>query len=280
MIIEAVKEHQVIDDMTKLMKMICEEEDKEGYEVKIDKKSLIRLLQKLAKDNLVKNIKLTLSANGREKNLTFICDPEIDTDHTVIKSAVEQAKLKFCLMGSQKLKISTKKMGQGSSDKQDKADKSDSKERSHDLNKTTVNFEYDPTAGKNYGLSPKFIKMKTMHVVLFYLVYDHVGVPKMSQQEQVKILRSKGYNIDDDLVREFSTIYSTEVSWKMFVPPLPKHGGWPEGWALMCDVLMSLPLSIFVRVYNIKYIIPDFDHYLSHPIRKHYLVKNLPVSLR
>jgi len=44
MIIEAVKEHQVIDDTAKLMKMIYEEEDKEGYDVKIDKKSLIRLL--------------------------------------------------------------------------------------------------------------------------------------------------------------------------------------------------------------------------------------------
>lgn len=282
MIIEAVKEHQVIDDMTKLMKMICEEEDKEGYEVKIDKKSLIRLLQKLAKDNLVKNIKLTLSANGREKNLIFICDPNIDTDHTVIKSAVEQAKLKFCLMVPQKPKMFAKRTGQEFSDKQDKADKSDSKEQLHDLSKsyTTVNFKYDSTVGKRYGLTPKFIKMKTMHVMLFYLVYDHVGVPKVSQEEQIKILRSNGYDIDDGLVQEFSTIYNTEVSWKMFIPPLPKHGGWSEGWSLMCDVLMSLPLSIFVKIYNIKYVIPDFDHYLSHPIRKHYLVKNLPVSLR
>ncbi|XP_014483912.1 PREDICTED: general transcription factor 3C polypeptide 1 [Dinoponera quadriceps] len=268
MIIEAVKEHQVIDDMTKLMKMICEEEDKEGYDVKIDKKSLIRLLQKLAKDNLVKNIKLTLSANGREKNLTFICDPNIDTDHTVIKSAVEQAKLKFCLMGSQKSRMSRK---------------AGSKERSQELSKSsviTVNYEYDPTAGKRYGLCPKFVKMKTMHILFFYLVYDHVGVPAVSQQEQIEILRANDYEIDDDLAQEFSTIYTTEVGWKMFVPPLPKHGGWPEGWALMCDVLMGLPLSIFVKVHNIKYVIPELEHYLNHPIRRHYLVKNLPSEIR
>lgn len=273
MIIEAVKEHQVIDDMTKLMKMICEEEDKEGYDVKIDKKSLIRLLQKLAKDNLVKNIKLTLSANGREKNLTFICDPKIDTDHTVIKSAVEQAKLKFCLMRSQKAKMPVKK-----TDKQDKTDKSDPKELGR--TSSTVNYVYDPTAGKRYGLSPKFIKMKTIHVLLFYLVYDYPDVPRGSQQEQIEILRANGYDIDDDLAQEFSTIYSTEVGWKMFVPPLPEHGGWPKGWTLMCDVLMGLPLSIFVKVHNIKYVIPDLERYLSHPIRKHYLVKDLPVSPR
>lgn len=276
MIIEAVKEHQVIDDMTKLMKMICEEENKEDYDVKIDKKSLVRLLQKLAKDNLVKNIKLTLSANGREKNLTFICDPNIDINHTVIKSAVEQAKLKFCLLGSQKSKISTKK----TTDKQqNKQDKSDSKERSQESGKTSssVNYKYDAKAGKRYGLSPKFIRMQTMHVLLFYLVYDHPGVPQVSQCEQVKILRSNGYDIDDDLVQEFSTIYNTEVTWKMFVPPLPKHGGWPEGWALFCDVLLGLPLSIFVKVHNISFAIPELEHYLNHPIRKHYLVKDLPV---
>lgn len=279
MIIKTVKEHQVIENITKLMKMICEEEDKEGYDVKIDKKSLIRLLQMLAKDNLVKNIKLTLSANGREKNLTFICDPNIDIDHTVIKSAVEQAKLKFCLLvGSQKTKVSKKTMDK----QQNKQDKSDTKERLQELNKPlySINYKDDPKAGRRYGLSPKFIRMQTMHVLLYYLVYDHPGVPKASQSEQVENLRSNGYNVDDSLVHEFNTIYSTEVNWKMFVPPLPRHSGWPKGWTLFCDVLLGLPLSIFVKVHNIRFMIPELEHYLNHPIRKHYLVKDLPVSSR
>lgn len=287
MIIEAVKEHQVIDDTTKLMKMICEEEDKEGYDVKIDKKSLIRLLQKLAKDNLVKNIKLTLSANGHEKNLMFICDRNIDTDHTVIKSAVEQAKVKFCLLASQKAKLLAKK----AADKQDKnkenaVDKlSDSKEQLQELSKTvskntsSVSYKYDAKAGKQYGLNPKFLRMQTMHVLLFYLIYNHPGIPKLSQQKQIEILKSNNFEIDD-LIQEFSTIYNIEVGWKMFIPPLPKHSGWPEGWALMCDVLLGLPLSIFVKVHNITFMIPELNYYLNHPIRKHYLVKNLPVSLR
>ena len=58
----------------------------------------------MAKDNLVKNIKLTLSTNAKRKSLTFICDPSIDVNHTVIRSAVEQAKIKFCLIGTQKVK--------------------------------------------------------------------------------------------------------------------------------------------------------------------------------
>jgi len=279
---EAVKEHQVIDDTTKLIKMICEEEDKEGYDVKIDKKSLIRLLQKLAKDNLVKNIRLTLSACGYEKNLTFICDPNINTDHTVIKSAVEQAKVKFCLLASQKAKMLAKK----AAEKQDKEDKtSDVKKQELDNTQpkdmTSIkNYKYDIKAGKLYGFSPKFIRMQTMHVLIFYLVYDHPGTPKLSQQENIELLRSNGYEISDDLAQEFSTIYTTEVSWKMFVPPLPKHSGWAEGWALMCDILLGLPLSIFAKVHNITFIIPELEPYFNHPIKKHYLIKNLPVSLK
>ncbi|KYN36248.1 General transcription factor 3C polypeptide 1 [Trachymyrmex septentrionalis] len=276
LIIEAVKENQVIDDTAKLMKMIYEEEDKEGYDVKIDKRSLIRLLQKLAKDNLVKNIKLTLSANGREKNLTFICDPNIDTNHTVIKSAVEQAKVKFCLLASQRRVKKT--------DKQEKADKSP-KEQLQELNKTatklsSINYKHDPKAGRRYGFSPKFVRMRTIHILLFYLVYDHPGIPKLSQEKQVEMLRSNGYEISDDLIPEFSTIYNTEVNWKMFIPPLPKHNGWSEGWALMCDVLLGLPLSIFTKIHNVPFAIPDLDRYLSHPIRQYYLVKNLPVTIR
>ncbi|XP_018403119.1 PREDICTED: general transcription factor 3C polypeptide 1 [Cyphomyrmex costatus] len=277
LIIEAVKENQVIDDTAKLMKLICEEEDKEGYDVKIDKKSLIRLLQKLAKDNLVKNIKLTLSANGREKNLTFICDPNIDTNHTVIKSAVEQAKVKFCLLASQR-RVQVKK-----TDKQEKTDKSPKEQLQ--LNKaatksSSINYKYDAKAGRRYGFSPKFVRMRTMHILLFYLVYDHPGIPILSQEKQVEMLRSNGYEISDDLVKEFSTIYNTEVNWKMFVPPLPKHNGWSEGWALMCDILLGLPLSIFTKIHNITFVIPDLDRYLNHPIRQHYLVKNLPVTIR
>jgi hypothetical protein len=60
---------------------------------------LIRLLQKLAEDNLIKYIKLILKnkKQTKQKIVNFICDPNIDVNDTVIQSAVEQAKLKFCI---------------------------------------------------------------------------------------------------------------------------------------------------------------------------------------
>ncbi|XP_014614359.1 PREDICTED: general transcription factor 3C polypeptide 1 [Polistes canadensis] len=275
MIIESVKEHQVIDDITKLMKMINDEEDKEGYDVKIDKKSLLRLLQKLAKDNLVKNIKLTLSANGREKHLTFVCDPNIDTDHTVIKSAVEQAKVKFCLLGSSKSKTNSKNNIDKTRTNADNTNK-----RPGRLSALPTTSKYDPKAARKLGYSPKFVRMQALHVLLYYLVYEHPGEDTLSKNEQIQLLRANDFSITDSLAQEMSKIYTTEVGWKMFLPSLPQHNGWPKGWTLMCDLLLRIPLSIFLKVHSVPFIISGLEYYTNHPIRKHYLIKDLPMNIQ
>ncbi|XP_046623037.1 general transcription factor 3C polypeptide 1 isoform X1 [Neodiprion virginianus] len=284
MIIEAVKEHKVIDDLTKLIKMINEEEDREGYDVKIDKKSIVRLLQKLVKDNVVKNIKLTLSNKNREKNITFICDPSIGIDHSIIQSAVEQAKIKFCLIGSQKVRAIMQKQAK-EEDESTKLSVEDIQgleafNPSKNTKFAPVNLKYDFKAGKRYGYSPKFVRMKELHLFLFYSIYDHAGDTTVPKEIQVANLRNSGYQIDAKLEQEMSTIYNTEVGWKMFIPPLTRHAGWPLGWTIMCDVLLRIPLSIFVKVHNVPYFIPELETYLNHPIRKHFLVKNLPSQIR
>ncbi|XP_076161731.1 general transcription factor 3C polypeptide 1 isoform X2 [Ptiloglossa arizonensis] len=286
MIIESVKEHQVIDDMTKLMKMIHEEEDKEGYDVKIDKKSLIRLLQKLAKDNLVKSIRITISGNGKEKRLTFICNPNLDINSAVIQSAVEQAKLKFYLLSSsQKTKSFTKKCSEKlESNKNNNADdmvnKSEDKSAFKQLKTVVTACKCGPRGSKKYGYSPKFIRMQALHILLFYLVYEHPGEQTLSKEMQIQALRDNDFKITDELAGEFSTIYTNDISWKMFIPPLPRYTGWPQGWALMCDVLLRLPLSIFLKIHFLSFVIPELDKYANHPIRKHYLVRDLPSDIR
>ena len=72
-------------------------------------------------------------------------------------------------------------------------------------------------------------------------------------------------------------IYRKEVSWKMFISELPTHKGWrAEGWCLMCDVLLRLPLSLFVMLVNLNVRIEGIEDYLNHPIRKHFLIRSLP----
>ena len=72
-----------------------ENEIKEGYEAKMDKKSLMRLLVKLGEEGQIKNIVIKMALGEKLKTLHFVCEPHIDENHTVIQSAVEQAKMKF-----------------------------------------------------------------------------------------------------------------------------------------------------------------------------------------
>ena len=66
----------------------------------------------------------------------------------------------------------------------------------------------------------------------------------------------------------------------MFIDPLPHHAGWPLGWTFLCDILLRLPLSIFVKIVNITYAIDGLDAFLKHPIKQHLLIKHLPLDVR
>ncbi|PSN39178.1 hypothetical protein C0J52_14051 [Blattella germanica] len=214
MIIEAVRAHKVIDDLTKLMKHIYEEEDKEGYNVKIDKKSLLRLLVKLSKDGHIKVIKIVLKGGEKEKMLSFVCEPYITTDHTIIQSAIEQAKMKFFILG--KDRVSKLCAENAQKEKEDDTFSSDL------ISKSMKELK---------SITSKDTKLKTAD-----FVYDSVSIA----------------------VKQC----------------------WPVGWAIMCDLLLRLPLCIFVKVFNVTFVIPDLEEYLNHPIRKNYLVKHLPTRLR
>lgn len=82
-----------------------------------------------------------------------------------------------------------------------------------------------------------------------------------------------------------NTIFSlsslkTKLGWQTFIEPLPAHSGWPSGWSFLCDILLRLPLSIFLKVVNITYQIEGLETYLKHPIKQYVLLKHLPMDIR
>lgn len=50
-----------------------------------------------------------------------------------------------------------------------------------------------------------------------------------------------------------STVYMDEDSWKRFVPPVRVLKDFGNGWAMVGDLLLCLPLSIFVQFTQINY---------------------------
>lgn len=48
-------------------------------------------------------------------------------------------------------------------------------------------------------------------------------------------------------------VFADEDSWKRFVPPVRVHKDFGGGWAMIGDLLLCLPLSVFVQITQINY---------------------------
>ncbi|XP_071452736.1 general transcription factor 3C polypeptide 1 isoform X2 [Hetaerina americana] len=285
LIMECVKADKVIYDYTKLMQFISEEEDKEGYNVKIDKRSFLRLINSLREDGIIKTINITLRMKSKTRNLNFICDPSIAKDDAVIHSAVEQAKVKFFVHQKATLIGSSggKKSGSGNKNSKDKKKISsvpNQKDAANTDDKEKTTIVKGKIFGKKYGFCPKFVRMKLLHRYLFYLIYGYEGEKGLDQQTLVEKIILGGGDVDDELTQELPTIYYPNICWKTFIPPLPLHSGFPEGWTFMSDWLLRIPLSLFVKIYNVTCEVPSIEDYLNHPIRQHYLVGSLPSKIK
>ena len=131
--------------------------------------------------------------------------------------------------------------------------------------------------------SPKFHRMQEFHQLLFYLVYGYEGREGLNQEEVWASIQ--GVSNNEHIIQEYPTVYLPEISWKMFIGPLPSHYSGEDasamsGWCFMVDILLRLPLCIFTEIVSINFKYSLLDEYLAHPIKKNLLIKHLPVDLR
>ncbi|XP_040892530.1 general transcription factor 3C polypeptide 1 [Toxotes jaculatrix] len=75
-------------------------------------------------------------------------------------------------------------------------------------------------------------------------------------------------------------VYTDEESWKKFIPPVRVHKEFSSGWAMVGDLLLCLPLSIFIQVIQINYKVDGLEEYLNDPVKQHHLVRVLPPRMR
>ncbi|KAG0711717.1 General transcription factor 3C polypeptide 1 [Chionoecetes opilio] len=132
------------------------------------------------------------------------------------------------------------------------------------------------------SLGPKFVRMCELHKLLFYLVYGYEGREDVCQEDAWVTIAaaSPEINLQNEDMTEYPSIYCTELSWKMFIPPLPKHLHTDTSWAFVCDILLRLPLCIFIRLVSISFTSEELENFLSHPLKKNMLVRYLPNHLR
>ncbi|KAH7941624.1 hypothetical protein HPB49_015588 [Dermacentor silvarum] len=234
-----------ITDLDLSEKALQKAEEEEGSTTKLDRVSLGRLVSKLCNGGYLKTIHTVLRLGQNVRDLKLICMPSVTKDDEIVKATIEQAKFKYF---------------QATPKEPKKPECSPAPEPS-----TCSKMTYNPAIGRYYGAQPKFRRMHLCYAFMHYLLYSYDGVA----QERLS---------DDPTT---PTQYQKAVSWKMFVPPLSNSPSTPNGWVLFADILLSLPLSLFVKIASsIKHKIEGLEEYLHDKIKCHYLVRSLPVKLR
>ncbi|CAH0548899.1 unnamed protein product [Brassicogethes aeneus] len=287
-ILDAVKRDRVVEDSHKLSKTIECIEKEEGYDKKIDRKSVFRLFKKLIEEGYAKMFRLLMWDEHTTKFQTFLCDTDIPATHNIIKTCQEQMKLRFFMGVSKKRTASLAALSPAAPPPAKKrTDASpfgaeDVRESISQLNsageRDFLNAEQhkpDRLIGRQYGFKPKYVRMQILHEFLHYLVRFFEGRRRLTDEEVEELFRSNKIEMTTADLESLPPMYVKEISWKSFIRGLPTHKGWPTGWALVADVILRLPLSILVKLYNVTFNDSELSELLQHPVKRHFLISTL-----
>ncbi|XP_038618303.1 general transcription factor 3C polypeptide 1 isoform X2 [Tachyglossus aculeatus] len=336
MIVEAVRNLRLIESLFTLQKMIMDQEKQEGISTKCCKKSIVRLVQKLSQEGLLRLYRTTVIQDGVSKKVEFVVHPSINPNDPLVKSAIEQVRFRISASstasrvkphqapGSQgavgeenegKVDLVS---GEASTAAPSKSESSSRTKKTDEKMGITQLKNYNPVIvpglGRSLGFLPKMPRLRTVHVFLWYLVYGHPSKEEWEKANQETERRSGRQEPNPDAGQaqtfpsepgdseappdalskenpegsareaevELATerVYKDEASWMRFVPPIPVHRDFGFGWALVSDVLLCLPLSVFIQIVQVSYKVDGLEEFLNDPLKKHTLIRFLPRSIR
>ncbi|XP_036268902.1 general transcription factor 3C polypeptide 1 isoform X1 [Pipistrellus kuhlii] len=166
-----------------------------------------------------------------------------------------------------------------------------------------------PGLGRSIGFLPKMARLRVIHRFLWYVIYGHPagdteekqglssertgkqepgrpGAPPSSGKDlEASFDAPPSDNQDGEVVEAevelpSEKVYVEEASWTRYVPPIPIYRDFGFGWALVSDILLCLPLSIFIQVVQVSYKVDNLDEFLNDPLKQHTLIRFLPRPIR
>lgn len=289
-ILRDIESKIIYGDPSLLYAAIVQDEASRGLSDKLCRKTFFRLLTFMRSRGLIRLWRVEFKYQTKFRNFLYMGSKKADVTFPLMKSYLEQAKAKFIMsIIDEKHRIELNKMKQGISKY---CASNDEKPDNHSTNTDASNnvkvpmkrerlmkrSKLTPSRSSNYGINPKFIRLRTLHEFLFYLVYAHERNADLVQTEMVERLEAGAYDAAD--IEAMPHIWSDGLSWKTFIPPLIPHDGFPTGWCLVSDCIFRMPLSVFIRIVNYAYKIRGLDEILTHPIKKHFLLQDLPVHIQ
>ncbi|XP_071427563.1 general transcription factor 3C polypeptide 1 isoform X1 [Pithys albifrons albifrons] len=325
LIVEAMRNLRLIESLFTLQKMIMDQEKQEGVSTKCCKKSIVRLVQKLVREGLLRLYRTTVIQDGISKKVEFVVHPSVSPSDPLVRSAIEQVRFRI----SNRIKVSQTPASQDHGEEENlgqeavpdsgetqesscKADNSRARKTDEKMSMTQLK-NYRPVTvpglGRSLGFLPKMPRLRVVHMFLWYLIYGHPlkgtqqkgspdGEKKNSSQgldENAAVIEAQpdgtleiGTTVGNPEISAKETemelshqrVYVDELSWMRHIPPLPVHRDFGFGWALVSDILLSLPLSVFVQVVQVSYKVEGLEDFLNDPLKKHTLIRFLPRSVR
>ncbi|KAG8182951.1 hypothetical protein JTE90_003329 [Oedothorax gibbosus] len=236
-----------------LQKHILQKEKEEGYNFALDRRSLFRLIESLIENDKIKKIIAELEFEEKLLQIEFVSRKSFQSSDPRLVIAIDQAKYKW---------FSSLK-SEGIDSKPEENNNKQSNETtifSSSVNKfdATKRGKFETKIAYKYPHStPKFVRVKALHLFLYYLVYD---------------------NKHKYITNEEKFVYHDSMTWKRYVPPLPDYGH--NGWFLITDIYSRLPLSLFTMLVHFKRELRTVEDYLKNEETANYLIKFLPNDLR
>ncbi|NXN15434.1 TF3C1 factor, partial [Indicator maculatus] len=337
LIVEAVRNLRLIESLFTLQKMVMDQEKQEGVSTKCCKKSIVRLVRRLAQEGLLRLYHTTVIQDGISKKVEFVVHPSVSPNDPLVKSAIEQVRFRISNSSTANRQVAgmgwvafpqtptsqdhaeEENVGQeavpASGEAQEGSCKADnSRARKNDEKMGIGQLKnYHPVTvpglGRSLGFLPKMPRLRMVHMFLWYLIYGHPlnetqqkgggdGERKGSKRgldTNAAVIEAQPDGTLEIVTAEVNpeisaqetevelsnqTVYVDDVSWTRYVPPLPVHREFGFGWALVSDILLCLPLSIFVQIVQVSYKVEGLEDFLSDPLKKHTLIRFLPRSVR
>uniref|UniRef100_A0A3B4UME3 Ral transcription factor IIIC subunit 1 n=1 Tax=Seriola dumerili TaxID=41447 RepID=A0A3B4UME3_SERDU len=262
LIVEAVRNFKIIEGLFPLQKMINDEEKQDGVSSKCCKKTILRLVHGLSREGLLKIYTTTVIQDGITKKVEMVVHPSIQPNDDIVHRVIEQVRFKISNFSSSSNYVSLI--------------------HCFVLGLLPLSGFIVRGLGKTFGFQPKMHRLRVVHNFLWYLMYGHPlrhnSTSSDSTGETPSFLSTRfGFTVIFCLSL---IVYTDEESWKKFIPPVRAHKEFSGGWAMVGDLLLCLPLSIFIQVIQINYKVDGLEEYLNDPVKQHHLVRSLPARMR
>ncbi|KAM7349164.1 general transcription factor 3C polypeptide 1 isoform 1-T4 [Cochliomyia hominivorax] len=277
--VKMIDEYGIIS-VLHLRKLLLEHEKAKGLKDEVCQKSLKRILHHMSQSNIIRMYEIILQKEENIRIYRYVTHPKIDIDHIALKNEILKLKNSLFLLLEEKrhksLNLPRNQLRKLKNSKKSKS--SESK-----LIKSTL------IPMKSHK-PPKFLISRYMHEFLFYIVVElnecQIPLDVTKDLLQTWQISEPSLRIDQYLAQlepEYTSMkaYTKYISWRTFIPPLPRYSDKPAGWVYFIDAVDRMPLSIFNKIFRIdKGADERLTAFLNHPIRQHYLMRQLPSDLQ